>query len=88
MSKKLFLPLISLILLAIACILVDTDEPPRNAEIIHVTASTSLKSWLDAAASAFNNEEIKSANNRPYYVQVEPLAQYSGKQSIAGNFNG
>ena len=73
MSKKLFLPLISLILLAIACILVDTDEPPRNAEIIHVTASTSLKSWLDAAASAFNNEEIKSANNRPYYVQVDYL---------------
>ncbi|MEN8242381.1 MAG: VWA domain-containing protein [Chloroflexota bacterium] len=46
------------------------SKPPRNAEIIQVSAGTSLQTWLDQAAIEFNAEKFKSEDNKPYYVEI------------------
>jgi Ca-activated chloride channel family protein len=51
-----------------SCVL--TSGPPRNAEIIEVTAGTSLQTWLDQAVEEFNGERIKSDENKAYYVEI------------------
>lgn len=71
MKKKLFFPFILLVIAALACGSSNSDSAPRNAEIIRLVASTNLQSWLDEAAAEFNNEKIKSPDNKPYFVMVE-----------------
>jgi len=71
MNKKLFLPFILLIVVALACGTADPASAPKNAAVINLVASTNLKPWLDEAIAEFNAEKIKSPNHKPYFVQVE-----------------
>ena len=61
---------IALALAAIACSLGDSEGPPSNAEVIEVSANTSLGSWLTQAAESFNAAEIETAEGKPVYVNL------------------
>ena len=68
-STTLLIFLIFLSVVGITC-QATASQPARNAEIIQVSAGTSLQTWLDQAAEEFNQQKIKSADNQPYYVEI------------------
>ena len=62
--------LIAMIMPACGLLSFNSDEPPRNAVIVEVTANTSLTPWLETAVSDFNNAGIKNSDGDPYYIEL------------------
>ena len=59
--------LTAIAIFASGCVSVST-EPPRNAEVIQVVASTNLQSWIDEAAQEFNRLKEKSPQDKSLKV--------------------
>jgi Ca-activated chloride channel family protein len=59
-----------LALAAASCTLFESDGRPRNAAVAAVTANTSLEPWLAAAAQAFNEAGLETADGRPAFVEL------------------
>ena len=72
--KKNLNPFVSLLfllaVLSVSCQLTMVTRPTRNSEVIQVVASTNLQSWLDKAATEFNQLRVKSSKDKSYFVQV------------------
>lgn len=71
-TKQLILLLLILSILISACGNTTTG-PARNAEMVLVFADASTQNWLDDAAVIFNQNNIKTAEDKPIFVVVNYL---------------
>jgi Ca-activated chloride channel family protein len=69
--RGVLLLVIFLALAAAACSLGgDDDGIPNDAEVVTVTANTSLGSWLTSAVQIYNEAEHETADGDPIYIQL------------------
>jgi Ca-activated chloride channel family protein len=59
-----------LALAAAACGVFQSDGPPRNAQMVEVTANSSLGPWLTVAATQFNEAGIETEEGKQAYVNL------------------
>ena len=60
-------------LTTMACNLITSDGPPRNAAMVEVMANTSLTPWLQGAIDNFNEAKIKTAAGKAVFVSLNPV---------------
>lgn len=68
--RGVLLLILFLALAAAACSLGGEDEVPRNAQVIEVTANTSLEPWLNTAVQLYNEAEHEVTEGNPVYVKL------------------
>ena len=68
--RGVLLLVLFLALASAACTLGDDDGIPSNAEIVEVTANTSLGPWLTPAVQLYNDAQNESVDGDPIYVQL------------------
>ncbi len=56
-----------------ACDLFTQEGPPSNAVVLDVIANSALKPWLDDAVEAFNDQKVKTEENKRVYVQLTSM---------------
>ncbi|MFN2188558.1 MAG: substrate-binding domain-containing protein, partial [Candidatus Promineifilaceae bacterium] len=68
--RGILLLILFLALAAAACSLGDNDGIPNNAQVVEVTANTSLEPWLDAVIQQYNAAEYEVGEGNPIFVQA------------------
>jgi len=68
--RGVLLLVIFLALAAAACSLGDEDGIQSNAEVVDVTANTSLGSWLNSAVQIYNEAEHENSEGNRIFVQL------------------
>ena len=67
-------------LTTMACNLITSGGPPRNAVLVEVVANTSLTPWLQSAIENFNEAKIETTAGKPVFV---PLNRVEAGQAVA-----
>jgi Ca-activated chloride channel family protein len=83
--RGVFLLVMFLALAAAACSLGDEDGIPNNAEVVDVTANTSLGPWLTSAVQIYNEAEHENSEGNPIYIQ---LALADSGQAVSEIYSG
>ena len=60
-------------LTTVACNLITSGGPPRNAVLVEVVANTSLTPWLRSAIEDFSEAKVETATGKPVFVSLNPV---------------